>query len=257
MQLIKNLTPYLGKTKLKFEKFPDYTGGSPYSLFNKVHLDLGFIKLVSRVYPGYSKTSGRIIDPEKIKLIEQYTGGKIQNFEWWCVKAKDGTIHESTTKPEVDAQTTFHGELPNSFTTVDGKYIGDIATGWWYYMSKMKVYQPHPHGVGEVFETTDDGNIIIGYYGYTHRGGQLFKIGDKLFESDYIPTIKDFSSEDWKKYNRDRSNSEKEQKSLGYLENNEKIELSDVIPYTKRGSKVIKTLEEAVQAAINIREHLS
>ena len=44
--MIKNHTPYLGKIYLKFEKDPYYTGNTK---LNKVHLNLGFTKLVSRI----------------------------------------------------------------------------------------------------------------------------------------------------------------------------------------------------------------
>ena len=49
-KLIKNTTPYLGKLVLKFEKYPHYSG-SKSGVLNKVHLNLGFTKLVSRMIP--------------------------------------------------------------------------------------------------------------------------------------------------------------------------------------------------------------
>jgi len=38
--MITNETPYIGKIKLKFEKFPYYRGSNS-GILNKVHLDLG------------------------------------------------------------------------------------------------------------------------------------------------------------------------------------------------------------------------
>lgn len=73
--MVKNTTPYLGKIRLKFEKYPEYTGKDK---LNKVHLDLGFTKLVSRITP-YIDTSGWLINPECKFLIEKYTGGIIKN----------------------------------------------------------------------------------------------------------------------------------------------------------------------------------
>jgi hypothetical protein len=58
--MIKNTTPYIGKLRLKFEKFPEYTGKSK---LNKIHLDLGFTKLVSRVTPVRT-TAGWVINPQ-------------------------------------------------------------------------------------------------------------------------------------------------------------------------------------------------
>jgi hypothetical protein len=46
--LIKNETPYLGKLKLKLEKYPHYSGGDSGKL-NNIHLKLGFTKLLRRL----------------------------------------------------------------------------------------------------------------------------------------------------------------------------------------------------------------
>ena len=80
--MIKNETPYIGKIKLKFEKFPHYSG-SQSGMLNKIHLDLGFTKLVSRMYPNQVMEGGPSnIDPKKIELIEKYTGGIIGTHKW-------------------------------------------------------------------------------------------------------------------------------------------------------------------------------
>jgi hypothetical protein len=60
--MIKNTTPYIGKIRLKFEKFPEYTGKSK---LNKIHLDLGFTKLVSRITP-LQNLDGWLINPELV-----------------------------------------------------------------------------------------------------------------------------------------------------------------------------------------------
>jgi hypothetical protein len=66
--MIKNTTPYIGKIRLKFEKYPEYTGKSK---LNKIHLDLGFTKLVSRITP-LQNLEGWLINPESIYLINKY-----------------------------------------------------------------------------------------------------------------------------------------------------------------------------------------
>ena len=71
--MIKNTTPYIGKIKFKFEKYPEYTGKSK---LNKIHLNLGFTKLVSRITP-VKTTAGWVINPECKYFIEKYTIGKI------------------------------------------------------------------------------------------------------------------------------------------------------------------------------------
>ena len=67
---IKNQTPYLGKLKLKFERHPHYSSGS--NCLNKIHLDLGFTKLVSRLYYKWEKSTdeiGKAVDPKHLEPI--------------------------------------------------------------------------------------------------------------------------------------------------------------------------------------------
>ena len=117
-KLIKNTTPYLGKLVLKFEKYPHYSG-SQSGVLNKVHLNLGFTKLVSRMIPRQVMEGGPSnIDPEKIELINEYTGGVIGTHKF-------GNEGEYT--------------LENSYLTVDGQYIGDIKTAWWYFQNGIEV----------------------------------------------------------------------------------------------------------------------
>jgi len=226
--MIKNTTPYIGKIRLKFEKHPGYTGKSK---LNKIHLDLGFTKLVSRITP-IRDLNGWIVNPECVYKINNYTGGVIKEHSF-------GDTNEYS--------------LPNSFLSKDGEYIGDIERGWWYYDNKMKVCDEYPHGVAERYD--DEGNLI-GYHGYTHRGGQTFKIGDRLFDASYEPKEEDYEEWEWAgwklKYDKDLSESDDFDKKW-MLESG----ISNVIPFKKRGSKVIETLEDALQAAINMSNELS
>jgi hypothetical protein len=226
--MIKNTTPYIGKIRLKFEKFPEYTGKSK---LNKIHLDLGFTKLVSRITP-LQNLEGWLINPESIYLINKYTGGII----------KDHTFGDNN-----------EHSLPNSFLSKDGTYIGDINRGWWYYKNNMKVCDQYPHGVAERYD--DEGNII-GYHGYSHRGGQTFKLGDRLFDPYYNPKEEDYEEWEWAgwkiKYTESYKNADDldrswmESSGIGY-----------VIPFKKRGKKIIDNFEECLQAAINISKDLS
>jgi len=230
--MIKNTTPYIGKIRLKFEKYPEYTGKDK---LNKIHLDLGFTKLVSRITP-YRDTSGWLINPECKYLINRHTGGVINNH------AFGNTIQEKREQ-----------QLPNSFLAKDGSYVGDIERGWWYYKNKMKVCNKYPHGVAECYD--DKGNII-GYHGYTHRGGQTFKIGDRLFDASYKPKEEDY--EEWEWYGW-------EYKYLDLYGKSDALDkkwmresgISYVIPYKKRGKKIIENMDECLQAAINMSKDLS
>ena len=230
--MIKNTTPYIGKIRLKFEKYPEYTGKDK---LNKIHLDLGFTKLVSRITP-YRDMSGWLINPECKYLINRHTGGVINNH------AFGNTIQEKREQ-----------QLPNSFLAKDGSYIGDIERGWWYYKNKMKVCEQYPHGVAERYD--DEGNLI-GYHGYTHRGGQTFKIGDRLFDPSYTPKEEDYEEWEWAgwKLKYDESYEKSDDLEKRWMEDSG---IGYVMPYVKRGEKVIDNFEECLQAAINMSKDLS
>jgi hypothetical protein len=230
--MIKNTTPYIGKIRLKFEKYPEYTGKDK---LNKIHFDLGFTKLVSRITP-YRDTSGWLINPQAKYLIERNTGGIINNY------AFGNTIQEKREQ-----------QLPNSFLTKDGDYVGDIDRGWWYYKNKMKVCEKYPHGVAERY---DDEENLIGYHGYTHRGGQTFKIGDRLFDASYKPKEEDYEEWEWAgwKLKYDESYSKGDDLDKKWMDESG---ISYVMPYTKRGKLVIEDMGMALQAAINMSKDLS
>jgi len=254
-KLVKNRTPYLGKMVLKFERHPYYTSGKDGKL-NKVHLNLGFTKLVTRFKPKQVMEGYSNIDPKKIELIEKYTGGVIGTHTF-------GKDDEYT--------------LDNSFLTKDGVYIGDIDTAWWYYINKFYVCKEYPHGVAiklksyeptivlknsiedeyENFVTEQiENDNIESYHGYTHRGGSTFKIGDRLFEADYKPVFEDYDVKEfkewWKKYIKSYEKADDFDKRHIYNDG-----IKSVIPFNRRGKQVIKDWDQARQAAINISKDLS
>ena len=122
--------------------------------------------------------------------------------------------------------------------TLPSEYIGNNETGQWYVNSNFIVSEKHPHGVAA---KVDKNRNIIGYYGFSHRGGTLFKVGDKLFDEKWKLQCK----EDWK-------NDFLISFFKGYQSNPE-----DSIPFKKRGSVTIKNLNQAEQAAINFSNYLS
>ena len=249
-KLIKNTTPYLGKLIIKFEKFPHYTGGGS-GMLNKVHLNLGFTKLVSRMIPRQVMEGGPSnIDPKKVELIEKYTGGVIGTHKF----GNDGEY-----------------VLENSFLTEDGLYIGDIKTAWWYYNNNLVICEDYPHGVaiqlkennyfkryGIKYHSIDlvSDNDVVGYYGYTHRGGATFKIGDRLFEEDYNPVVEDYDKKEfdkyWKKYKKSYKMGDDFDKKYIYGDG-----IKAVMPFNLRGKEVIKSWRQAKQAAINLSKYLS
>ena len=254
MNIIKNQTPYVGKTRLKFEKHPHYSSGEG-GMLNNVHVNLGFTKLVSRIVPKRN-LDGYIMDPEKIESINKWTWGKIGDH-----RNDKGDFN-----------------LTNSFLAQDGSYIGGVKEGWRYYKNNLIVCREYPCGVAIKLKTYAPDNVVknsikdpyenyvteqiendnvAGYYGYTHRGGQTFKIGDRLFQEHYKPQKEDYTEKEWSEFEK------KFQKSLANAEDDldrkwiEKDGISYVIPFKMRGPKIIENWDEARQAAINMSKYLS
>jgi hypothetical protein len=244
--LIKNQTPYLGKIKLKFEKSPWYSSGN--NKLNKIHLNLGFTKLVSRIYIRRD-LNGFISDPEKVKLINLYTGGIIGEHKF----NNDEYI------------------LENSFLAPDGTYLGDLSDGWRYYKNLMIVTLKKPNGVALLLEknffhipsgrkgVVEDYflSFVKGYYGYSHRGGNTFRLGDRLFDENYVPVESDYIKKEWDKYKKLANKAEIRNRKDGWLKDGDEFEIASIIPFNRRGKITISTWGEAEQAAINMSNYLS
>jgi hypothetical protein len=238
--LIPNNTPYLGKIKLKFERYPNYSGGTAGKL-NSTILNLGFTKLVSRIIPTKTQT-GWAVDPKKVALINQYTDGVIGQHRF----GKD-----------------FEHVLENSFLSRNGDYIGDINQGWWYLQNGLTVCEEHPARVALKWRTSRFDKTVMrgtdgleGYYGYSHRGGSLFKIGDRIFDPKYKPKEKDYYSEDWKNWQKEYADllDATDDIDLKWLERDG---ISSVIPFSQRGERQIMNWDHAREAALNLSKYLS
>jgi len=237
MKLIKNQTPYLGKIKLRFEKYPEYQGQS---ILNKVHIKLGFTKLVSRIWPNNLKGTGWQVDPKKVNIINQLTGGKVGDHTFGPTSGDEYTLH-------------------NSFLNLDGQYIGDIREGWRYVNNYLRVDIGDPRGVAKVIKKDTyrtDSPEVEGYYGYTHRGGSIFRVGDRLFDMEYKPKAEDYPSDLWLKWKAEYDKVLSEADELSFKWSVEDG-ISTVIPFRYRGSKIIENLAEARLAAINMSNYLS
>jgi hypothetical protein len=121
------------------------------------------------------------------------------------------------------------------------------------------VDEKYPRGVAAVI-TEDtygtDNPVIEGMYGYTHRGGNMFKIGDRLFDEKYEPVKEDYSKDEWEKYETRFKELYESEDELGkrWMDADG---ISYVIPYKLRGLKTIETMEEAFEAAKNMSNYLS
>ena len=93
------------------------------------------------------------------------------------------------------------------------------------------------------------------YYGFTHRGIGAFGIGDMLFDINNENTSIYYNNIKYRiKYLYRLIRAITCKFRFKYL-----IEdgIKDVIPFNKRGSKIIETKEEAKQAAINFMKYIS
>jgi hypothetical protein len=193
--------------------------------------------------------NGFIPDPEKIELINKYTGGVIGR-------------HTSDNDEFI---------LENSFLAPDGTYLGNLSDGWRYYKNMMTVTQKKPHGVALLLEknffhipserkgVVEDyfSSFVKGYYGYSHRGGNTFRLGDRLFDENYVPVESDYLKEEWDKYKKLAKKAEIRNRKDGWLEEGEEFEIASIIPFNRRGKITIRTWEQAEQAAINMSNYLS
>jgi len=184
------------------------------------------------------KTKDKLVTKEEIQEIERLTGGKIGTHTF-------GPNNEHT--------------LENSFLSPTGEYIGSIDEARWYVENKMMIDESYPRGVaGVIKEETygTDNPVIEGMYGYSHRGGQMFRVGDRLFDSKYEPKKEDYDEEQWSEWQARFNELYDDEDELGKRWMNESG-ISYVIPFKLRGPKIIETMKEAFKAAKNMSKHLS
>ena len=193
---------------------------------------------------------------EEIAIIEKATGGKIGTHQWWVVK---GVNENFTTKrkPSHEEDIIYHGVLENSFMSQGGEYIGNFDSAKWYHETRLKVYEPYPMGIAIALD--ENGNID-GYVGYTHRGGSIFKLGERLFDASYEPKEEDYTQEQWQSYicRYNEALAKAEEDGDEWWANDIKTDgIARFIPFKMRGSKIIESWDDAIQAAINLSNYLS
>lgn len=232
--MIKNYTPYSGKIKLSIDKNPYWSDGI--SKLNKVHLDLGFVKIVSRIYPELDEAGSFLVLPETKKRIELETGLKIYTHKF-------GPDNQY--------------ELPNSVHTPDGKYVGSIEEGWWYLQNGLRSTKgSHPH--------TAWAKQTKQWVGYSHRGSCAFGKGDKLFDASWSPKESDLLK--YEKYfvkklgQYEKEYAEWEKSTSKHKAPAEEMTMAkwatQFIPFRLRGSKTIHSYEDAYKAAVNFANYI-
>lgn len=124
----------------------------------------------------------------------------------------------------------------------------DILTCRFLLDESMKYKNTNTYGVAYSDKTKK-------YYGFTHRGVEGFGIGDTLFDINNENTSIYYNSIKYRiKYLYTLIRAITCKFRFKYL-----IEdgIKDIIPFNKRGSKIIETKEEAKQAAINFMKYIS
>jgi len=230
-RFVKNYTPYLGRLVLRIEKEPDYKSTKK-GFLNKVHLDLKTFKLVTRLIPKLDDR-GWVADPEKVVLIEKYTGGIVKE------------------KIEVDNENDSGYTKKYIFLTKNKKYVGDLFKGWWYYENQMMVVDERPGGISVKYKDKK----IDGYYIRTDTENLSVKIGDRIFDEKYRPSQSDFKKKEWDEWNKKFTkfyNKSKDWKKRRL----KKVGIVLFMPYNKRGFRKIKTNEEAKYTAIKIYDFI-
>jgi hypothetical protein len=231
--MIKNTTPYLGKIRLKFERFPYYSGKDK---LNKIHLNLGFTKLISRITPLRDEL-GWVVNPVCIDLIEKNTGLRVRTHKF-------GTDEEYV--------------LPNSCISPDGVYVGDIETGWWYYKHGLRsIKGTHP--------STAWSKETKKWIGYSHRASCAFGKGDKLFDASWkpsdeeLPLYKQYYEKYLKEYYKEQTEWAKSDSKHKAPEEEMTLNSWAVghIPFKFRGGAKISSYEQAYEAAVNFAKYIS
>lgn len=226
-RFVKNDTPYFGKLVLRIEKNPEYKSIKR-GFLNKIHFDLKLFKIVTRLIPEIQDNK-LIPIPERVTLIEKYTGGIIVERR---VKEKELD----------DILITKH-----NFLTKDKRLIGDIFIGWFYYKNQMVVVKESPNGVALAYKDRKPYRYVV----INNNQYISVEIGDRIFNEKYVPSQADFRRDDWKKwykkYLKDYHSIRKNIKEEDFIE---------YIPYNMRGLRKIKNLEEAKDTAIKINNYI-
>lgn len=149
-------------------------------------------------------------------------------------------------------------KLPNfpDLVELSKMYVSSIQNIWRLHKNSMT---PIGHGLAELVNSTSldaPYRKVLGYYGYTHRGGSTFKIGDRLFDEKYTPKEEDYPEWQWAGW-RIKFKDARDKADDFYKESIYSDGIACIVPFKLRGSKVIETLEEARQAAINMSSYLS
>ncbi len=119
-----------------------------------------------------------------------------------------------------------------------GKLIGPLSSLSWVFKNNCWSHDDNP---GVMYSLKHGG-----YIGFSHRGATVFRLGDRIFDEDYVPREEDFTEKEWALYNRKLMKSTEEGDTI-----------SSFIPFNRRGAVVISNAYEARDAAIAFSNYIS
>lgn len=202
----------------------------------------------------------KTLNPKSIELINKYTGGRITDY-----------VYKSLCFEDLDQNDPKNYTLENMFM-FENEFIGDFRVGCWYYNNNLVVYPKYPSGVAiqlnkdyQEIKDYNPNNInaqdIKGYLGYSHRGSCIFEIGDKIFDENYEAKENDFTKEEWQEWKKEMLSDTKRDLINGWAKNElealKNHPITDYIPFPKRGTITIKTIDDLVKSAKNTSKYLS
>lgn len=247
-----NNTAYKGKIKFFIKKEVPYYSNSTTKL-NKVYFKLFGYYFYSQIKILYNKNELLKYREKCLYKIEKFTNLVIKYSV--CNNIGETVfITENYKNLDIEKYNNKDFSFMLECYNKNGKYIGDIERGWWYFKNNLIA--------DDILSCIAFNKKNNSYVGYTHRASCKFKIGDRLFEDDYIPVKEDYTKKQWKGFEKRRikiaKNNFKKWKDFPTFEetlNDTKLE--DVISFKLRGNKIIKNLEECKQAALNFAKYVS
>jgi len=216
---MKNNTIYAGTPYLDFDKNPHWVGKS---VLNKIHLDLGIVKLVSRV-------SNYFYDTDKIRRICEYHDADLVFVTW---DDKSGEFYHKV----IDVM-----NLDKKFTRrVDGGFFSlllkngettGIDDAFYFYKNRYRLLS---HGTAK----KDDEMV---YLGYSHRGSCQFRIGDALFDENW-------EAEKYSEWSRAFEKRNQEASAVRRM--------VDIVPFNMRGYRKCVCRDDLETAAKNFSKYI-
>lgn len=232
--MIHNDTVYVGKPKLSFKRYADCQPAT--KALNKIHLNLGFTKLISTV-------STKEYDQKKLRLIEAHTNTVVKTI----TLNEEGIISDCYifygNKPYFTDDNTL---ITTGVFTTGGSYIGCPETGWYLYQEGLEADNRIP---GIAYSPNKKGWVA-----FSHRGHCIFKMYDMLFDEDWRPE----NPADYIQYWGGKLSDV----DLAVLEDADyDLELFqeyviDYIPFQKRGATLIEHMHQARRAVRNLHLYM-